>query len=282
MKVAILAGGRGSRLAEETSIKPKPMVEIGDQPILWHIMKIYGHFGFKDFIVALGYKGEVIKKYMIDYCSYGSDVTVDLGSGHVESHGGERPDWRVELIDTGIPTQTGGRIKRLQPYIGNEPFMLTWGDGVADIDIDELLAFHRAHGKIATMTIVRPPARYGHINMADDETGQVLSFTEKPQLGEGWVNGAFFVLEPEVFDYIESDSTVWEHEPLEGLARDGELMAYRHTSFWQCMDTLREKHILETLWELGEAPWKLWDDGTPIISTGLLDFGKPVESGDGR
>jgi len=274
MKVAILAGGRGSRLAEETSIKPKPMVEIGDQPILWHIMKIYAHFGLKDFVVALGYKGEVIKKYMVDRCSYGSHMTVDMASGRVKSHGDERPDWRVELIDTGISTQTGGRIKRLQPYIGNEPFMLTWGDGVADIDIDDLLAFHRAHGKIATMTIVRPPARYGHINMADDETGQVLSFTEKPQLGEGWVNGAFFVLEPEVFDYIERDSTVWEHEPLEGLARDGELMAYRHTSFWQCMDTLREKHILETLWESGEAPWKLWDDGAPVVSKGLLDFGQ--------
>ena len=280
MKVAILAGGRGSRLAEETSIKPKPMVEIGGQPILWHIMKIYDHYGFKDFIVALGYKGEVIKKYMVDHSSLSSNLTVDIGRGRVEPHDGERPDWCVELIDTGIPTQTGGRIKRLQPYVGDEPFMLTWGDGVADVDIKDLVAFHQSHGKLATMTIVRPPARYGHIEMSDDGTGRVLNFTEKPQLGEGWINGAFFVLEPEVFDYIDGDDTVWEHEPLEGLARDGQLMAYRHQSFWQCMDTLREKHILETFWESGEAPWKVWDDGKPVVSTGLLDFGTPLANGD--
>jgi glucose-1-phosphate cytidylyltransferase len=279
MKVAILAGGRGSRLAEETAVKPKPMVEIGNRPILWHIMKIYNHFGYSDFIIALGYKGEVIKKYMVDYCSLSTNLTVDIGAGTVQSHDDNRPDWRVELIDTGIPTQTGGRIKRLQPYVGDEPFMLTWGDGVADIDIDALIDFHQAHGKLATMTIVRPPARYGHIEM-NDRTGQVHRFTEKPQLGEGWINGAFFVLEPEVFDYIDGDDTVWEHEPLEGLARDGELMAYRHESFWQCMDTLREKVILENFWSSGEAPWKLWNDDTPIASTGLLNFGQPVTNGD--
>jgi len=284
MKVAILAGGRGSRLAEETHIKPKPMVEIGEYPILWHIMKIYDHFGYKDFIIALGYKGEVIKKYMVDYCSLSGDLTVDMGTGEVRAHEGDKPDWTVELIETGIPTQTGGRIKRLAPYI-DDTFMLTWGDGVADIDIDDLLAFHRSHGKLATMTIVRPPARYGHIELGEngaaggdgsEDGNQVLAFTEKPQLGEGWINGAFFVLEPDVFNYIEGDDTVWEHEPLEQLASDGELMAYKHTSFWQCMDTLREKHILEQYWESGETPWKVWNDDEDVYATGLLNFGESL------
>lgn len=256
MKVAILAGGRGSRLAEETQIKPKPMVEIGGQPILWHIMMHYAHYGFDHFLIALGYKGEFIKKYMVDYCSLNSNLTVNLGTGEVEAHGGYTPDWLVELIDTGIPTMTGGRIKRLAPYIGNETFMLTWGDGVSDVNLREVLDFHRAHGKLATMTIVRPPARYGYLQLDDD---QITEFTEKPQLGEGWINGAFFVLEPGVMEYIEGDETQWEKEPLERLAQDGELMAYKHTSFWQCMDTLREKHILETMWRSGNAPWKVWD-----------------------
>ena len=278
MKVAILAGGRGSRLAEETEIKPKPMVEIGGHPILWHIMKIYDHYDFADFVIALGYRGEVIKKYMVDYCSISDNLTVDIGDGTVHHHDGERPDWTVELIDTGIPTKTGGRIKRLQPHIGDETFMLTWGDGVADIDIDELVEFHNAHDRLATMTVVRPPARYGHIEMSGEGTGEVLNFSEKPQLGEGWINGAFFVLDPGIFDYIEGDDTVWEHDPLENLSDDGELMAYRHDSFWQCMDTLREKHILENYWESGNPPWKVWDDGEPIVSTGLLDFGEPVEN----
>lgn len=257
MKVAILAGGFGTRLAEETEIRPKPMVEIGGLPILWHIMKIYSAYGFNDFVVALGYKGEYIKKYVVDYAGLNGNLTVALRSGTIERNQVEHPDWTISLIDTGVKTQTGGRIKRLAPHLCNEPFMLTWGDGVADINLDDLLAFHRAHGKLATMTAVRPPARYGHLEI-DGE--QVAEFSEKPQTGEGWINGAFFVLEPAVFDYIDSDETVWEREPLERLARDRQLMAYRHTSFWQCMDTLREKHILERLWQSGNAPWKIWKD----------------------
>ncbi|HPU33044.1 MAG TPA: glucose-1-phosphate cytidylyltransferase [Phycisphaerae bacterium] len=256
MKVAILAGGMGSRLAEETEVKPKPMVEIGGYPILWHIMRIYSHYGFNRFVIALGYKGEVIKKYMVDYCSLSSNLTVNIGQGSVDVHDGQRPNWTVELVDTGLKTMTGGRIKRLQPYLGNEPFMLTWGDGVADIDIPRLLAFHRSHKKLATLTAVRPPARYGKLTLDGD---RISAFEEKPQLGEGWINGAFFVLQPEVFDYIDGDDTQFEQEPLERLARDGQLMAYKHTSFWQCMDTLREKHILESLWQSGRAPWKIWE-----------------------
>jgi glucose-1-phosphate cytidylyltransferase len=257
MKVAILAGGVGSRLSEETVLKPKPMVEIGGRPILWHIMMHYSHFGFREFVIALGYKGEVIKKYMVDYCHLNSNLTVNLKSGQVELNGGYKPDWRVELIDTGIPTMTGGRIKRLAPYLGDSTFMLTWGDGVSDVDLHKLLAFHRSHGKLATMTIVRPPARFGHMELAGD---QVVAFTEKPQTAEGWINGAFFVLEPGVFDYIEGDHTQWEREPLENLARDGQLMAYKHTSFWQCMDTLRDKVLLEKLWQSGNPPWMIWDE----------------------
>jgi glucose-1-phosphate cytidylyltransferase len=257
MKVAILAGGLGTRLAEETEIRPKPMVEIGGKPILWHIMKIYGHYGYKDFVIALGYKGEYIKKYMVDYCSLNGDLRIDFKNGHVASHGAPPSEWTIELIDTGIKTQTGGRIKRLAPYLGNETFMLTWGDGVADIDLDDLLAFHRSHGKLATLTAVRPPARYGHLDLHEN---RVTEFSEKPQTREGWINGAFFVLEPAVFDYIDGDDTQWEKEPLEGLARDGQLMAYKHASYWQCMDTLREKYILETAWNSGKAPWQVWRD----------------------
>lgn len=269
MKVAILAGGRGSRLAEETDVKPKPMVEIGGHPILWHIMKIYSHFDYQDFIVALGYRGEVIKKYMVDYNSLHSNLSVELSSGEVTRYGGRAPDWTVELIDTGIPTMTGGRIKRLEPHI-DDTFMLTWGDGVADVDIDELVQFHRAHGRLATMTIVRPPARYGHIELSDS---RVKAFTEKPQIGTGWINGAFFVLEPEVFDYIEGDETQWEKEPMERLAAEGELMAYKHTSFWQCMDTLREKYILDNYWESGDAPWKVWSDSVETNHVATADLG---------
>jgi glucose-1-phosphate cytidylyltransferase len=257
MKVAILAGGVGSRLAEETEIKPKPMVEIGGRPILWHIMKHYYHYGHKDFVVALGYKGEVIKKYMVDYCSLNGDLRVELKSGKVQTQGSDIPDWRIDLVDTGVSTLTGGRIKRLAPYIGNETFMLTWGDGVSDVDLPRLLAFHKAHGKLATLTAVRPPARFGHLVFNGDRIEQ---FSEKPQTGEGWINGAFFVLEPQVFEYIAGDDTQWEREPLERLSADGQLMAYRHTSFWQCMDTLRDKKLLEDLWQHGGAPWKLWRD----------------------
>lgn len=255
MKVAILAGGHGTRLAEETEVRPKPMVEIGGKPILWHIMMIYAHHGFKDFVIALGYKGEIIKKYMLDYCALSSDLTVNLKNGDVTFHNGSKLDWTVQLVDTGLHTQTGGRIKRLAPHIGNETFLLTWGDGVSDIDIHKLLSFHRSHGKLATLTAVRPPARYGHLELDGDVVGE---FSEKPQTREGWINGAFFVLEHGIFDYIEGDNTQWEKEPLEGMARDGQLMAYRHTSFWQCMDTLREKHILETLWNSVNPPWKVW------------------------
>ena len=255
MKVAILAGGVGSRIQEETEAKPKPMVEIGGKPILWHIMKIYAHQGFREFVVALGYKGDYVKRYMIDYASLACDLTVGLRDGKVTIHDGERDDWRVDLVDTGQTTNKGGRIKRLAPYLGGETFFLTWGDGVSDIDLNRLLAFHRSHGKLATVTAVRPPARFGHIELAGDV---VTEFSEKPQAHEGWINGAFFVLEPGVLDYIDGDETEWEREPLERLARDGQLMAYRHEGFWQCMDTLRDRKLLEQLWEAGEAPWKVW------------------------
>ncbi|MBD3314218.1 MAG: glucose-1-phosphate cytidylyltransferase [Chitinivibrionales bacterium] len=255
MKVAILAGGLGTRLAEETEVKPKPMVEIGGKPILWHIMKIYAHHGFTDFVVALGYKGEIIKKYMVDYVALSSDLTVNLRDGNVTRHDRHDCDWSVQLIDTGLHTMTGGRIKRLAPYLGDRTFMLTWGDGVADVNIQDLLAFHRSHGKLATVTAVRPAARYGRLELRES---MVAEFSEKPQTGEGWINGAFFVLEPRAIEYIDDDGTMWEHAPLERLARDGQLMAYRHGSFWQCMDTLREKRILERYWESGNAPWKVW------------------------
>jgi glucose-1-phosphate cytidylyltransferase len=257
MKVGILAGGVGSRIAEESETKPKPMVDVGGRPILWHIMKYYAQFGHRDFVVALGYKGEVIKRYMADYCSLTSDMTIELGTGDVALHEGEREDWSVSLIDTGQPTATGGRIKRLAPHLGDGTFMLTWGDGLSTVDLDELLQFHRSHGRLATMTAVRPPARFGHLEMEDD---RIVEFSEKPQTGEGWINGAFFVLEPGVFDYIDGDDTQWEREPLEGLAKDGQLMAYRHYGFWQCMDTLRDRKLLEELWDGGQPPWAIWRD----------------------
>ena len=256
MKVAILAGGVGSRIQEETEIKPKPMVEIGGRPILWHIMKIYAHWGFNEFVIALGYKGDYIKRWMIEYSSLQGDLTITLKDGKVRILEGEREDWTVSLVDTGVATMTGGRIKRLAPYVGDGTFMLTWGDGVADIEIPRLLEFHRAHGKLATVTAVRPPSRFGSITF--DGGGRVEQFSEKPQLGEGWINGAFFVLEPGVFDYVEGDMTAWEREPLERLAADGQLMAYCHESFWQCMDTLRDKVLLEQLWSSERPPWRVW------------------------
>jgi len=266
MKVGILAGGLGTRLAEETETKPKPMVEIGGRPILWHIMMHYSHYGFKDFIVALGYKAEVIKKYMVDYCSLNSSkLTVNLGTGQIDREGSYRQDWMVELLDTGRDTNTGGRIKRLIPHMNNETFMMTWGDGVSDINLHDLLAFHRSHGKLATMTVVRPPARFG-LPLIDGN--QVVEFSEKPQISEGWINGAFFVLEPQVYDYIAGDDTLWEKEPLENLAKDGQLMAYQYTGFWQCMDTIRDKKRLETLWETGSAPWKTWGEEDEITGDG--------------
>ncbi|MGV2831677.1 glucose-1-phosphate cytidylyltransferase [Myxosarcina sp. GI1(2024)] len=257
MKIGILAGGLGTRLAEETETKPKPIVPIGGQPILCHIMRHYYHYNHRDFVIALGYKGEVIKKYMVDYCSLNSNLTVNLRSGMVNMHGGYKPDWIVELIETGLRTNTGGRIKRLIPYMNNETFMLTWGDGVSDLNLHDLLAFHRQHGKLATMTVVRPPARFGLPTLDGD---RVVEFSEKPQIHEGWINGAFFVLEPKVYDYIDDDSTLWEKEPLERLAKDEQLIAYRYTGFWQCMDTLRDKKRLQRLWDSGEAPWKIWQE----------------------
>jgi glucose-1-phosphate cytidylyltransferase len=255
MKVGILAGGVGSRLSEETVSKPKPMVEIGGQPIIWHIMKHYAHFGHDDFVIALGYKGEAIKRYMSEFVSLTANLTVDCVNRAVISHGGESLRWTIELIDTGQNTQTGGRIKRLAPYFGNERFFMTWGDGVSTIDLGALLAFHKKHGRLATVSAVRPPARFGRLDLDGD---QVVSFAEKPQLGEGWINGAFFVLEPGIFDYIAGDDTHFEREPLERLASDGQLMAYRHEGFWQCMDTLRDRVRLEELWANGRAPWKFW------------------------
>ncbi|MCB0995651.1 MAG: glucose-1-phosphate cytidylyltransferase [Acidimicrobiales bacterium] len=257
MKVAILAGGVGSRISEETETKPKPMVEIGGRPILWHIMKYYAAFGHRDFVIALGYKGEVIKRFMVDYASLASErLTVSLRDGRFMTHESGLDDWRVDLIETGQRTETGGRIKRLQPYVDNSTFMLTWGDGVSNVDLDELLAFHRSHGRLCTMTAARPPARFGHLDIGDG--GVIAEFSEKPQTGEGWINGAFFVCEPGVFDYIEGDGTSWEREPLVSMAKDGQLMAYQHYGFWQCMDTLRDRKLLETLWEGDNAPWRIW------------------------
>jgi glucose-1-phosphate cytidylyltransferase len=258
MKVGILAGGVGSRLSEETVVKPKPMVEIGDRPILWHIMRYYAEFGFDQFAIALGYRGDFIRRWFVDYASLAPDLVIRTGSGQVEAtRQPSAADWEVSLVETGRLTNTGGRIKRLVPHLGPDTFMLTWGDGVSDIDLHRLVEFHKSHGKLATLTAVRPPARYGHLELDGD---RISVFSEKPQAGEGWINGAFFVLEPEIADYIEADDTLFEREPLERLAKDGELMAYRHDGFWQCMDTLRDKVRLESMWADGSAPWKRWED----------------------
>ena len=259
MKVAILAGGVGSRISEETEIKPKPMVEIGGKPIMWHIMKHYESHGFNEFVVALGYKGDYIKKYMADRCALAGHLSLDFGSNKVqsiESEADSMRDWKMDLVETGLHTATGGRIKRLQDFVGGETFMLTWGDGVANVDLTKLLAYHKAHGRLATVTAVRPSARFGKLTFG--EGNEVIRFSEKPQLEEGWINGAFFVLEPEIFKYIEGDDTQFEKEPLESLASAGELMAYKHEGFWQCMDTLRDKKLLEKYWDSGTAPWKTW------------------------
>lgn len=257
MKVFILAGGMGTRLAEETDIKPKPMVEIGGRPILWHIMKGYRQFGFNEFVIALGYRGDMIKRYFLDYASLNCDLTVELGTGHVSTHGFSPEDWTVHLMDTGLLTTTGGRIKRLHHLAGGETIMLTYGDGVGSVNFADLLAFHRAHGKIATVTAVRPPARFGAITF---EGQGVMEFREKPQTGEGWISGGFFVCEPQVFDYIHGDSEIWEREPMERLVADKQLQAYQHQGFWQGMDTIRDVRSLNAAWESGQAPWKTWAD----------------------
>ncbi len=251
MKVILLAGGFGTRLAEYTDLIPKPMVPIGGKPILWHIMQTYAKFGHKDFYVALGYKAEVVKDYFLNYRSLHTDFTVDLKSGVVSSHQIDSVDWHVTLINTGNESMTGGRVKRMQPYIGNETFMLTYGDGLSDIDLDNLLAFHKSHGKLVTVSAVRPPARFGELEIYNS---QVKSFQEKPQMHEGWINGGYFIIEPAFFDLIEGDSTLLEREPLEKAAKIGELMAYRHEGFWHCMDTKRDHELLEGLWAKG-APW---------------------------
>jgi glucose-1-phosphate cytidylyltransferase len=258
MKVVILAGGAGTRISEETDLRPKPMVEIGGKPILWHILKIYSYFGFNDFIICLGYKGYQIKEYFANYFLHQCDVTFDFGNSDkriVHSHKAE--PWKVTLIDTGLNTMTGGRIKRVEKYLDNETFMLTYGDGVSDISLKHLLSFHRAHGKFATVTSVQPSGRFGALNLDDDD--KVVAFLEKPKGDGAWINGGFFVLEPEIFDYIEGDATIWERDPLEHLARDKQLMAYKHDGFWKPMDTLRDKIELESLWNSSKAPWKAWE-----------------------
>lgn len=258
MKVVIFAGGLGTRISEETETRPKPMVNIGGKPILWHIMKIYSQFGFNDFIVCLGYKGYMIKEYFMHYYLHNSDITIEVGSNKMEVHSTNTEAFKVTLVETGLNTKTAGRLKKVQKYIGDEDFMLTYGDGVADIDINALIAFHKKHGKTATVTAIQPEARFG--GMALDESGKVVHFKEKPKGDGKWINGGFFVLKPSVFDYLEKDveEVMWEDSPMETLANDGQLIAYRHTGFWKCMDAMRDKIELESLWQNNQAKWKTW------------------------
>lgn len=255
MKVVILAGGLGTRLQEETTVKPKPMVEIGGQPILWHIMNIYAAQGFNEFIIALGYKSEVIKNYFLNFHNFRKDLTIDLRNGCVNAHDGDSEDWIVHLVDTGANTQTGGRLKQLAKWIGDETFMMTYGDGVGDVNINHLFELHRRLGKLATVTAVHPPSRFGELIIEND---QVVQFQEKPQTGTGWINGGFFVLEPQVLEYIDGDLMPWERDPLQHLAEVRQLSVYKHNGFWQCMDTLRDVQLVEKLWTEGKAPWKIW------------------------
>lgn len=257
MKVVILAGGFGTRISEESAVRPKPMVEIGGKPILWHIMKIYSAHSFNEFIICCGYKGHMIKEYFARYFLLRSDVTFDLKNNEMKIHQNNVEPWKVTLIDTGESTMTGGRLKRVRDHVGNETFCLTYGDGVSDLDISELIRFHKAQQTLATLTAVQPPGRFGAINLKQDQN-RIQSFREKPKGDGAWINGGFFVLEPEVMDFIEGDSTVWEQEPLQNLARNGKLSAYRHYGFWQSMDTLRDKNVLEDLWAGGNPPWKIW------------------------
>lgn len=254
MKAVILAGGLGTRISEESHLKPKPMIEIGGKPVLWHIMKSYSHYGINDFIICLGYKGYVIKEYFANYFLHMSDVTFDMASNRMEVHQGNAEPWRVTLIDTGQDTLTGGRLKRVREHVGEETFCFTYGDGVADIDLQSLIDFHRAHGRHATVTAIQPPGRYGALDM---DASVVRTFQEKPAGDGAWINGGYFVLEPSVFDYIEGDHMSWESQPLQRLASEGQLMAYQHGGFWQAMDTLRDKNHLEELWN-DSPPWKLW------------------------
>ena len=256
MKVVILAGGLGTRLTEETELKPKPMVEIGGRPILWHIMKHYAHYGLTEFVIALGYKGDAIKRYFLDYYRLNGSMTMNLGTGDVLAHKKRTEDWMVHLMDTGMQTNTGGRVKRLEPFLKNETFMVTYGDGVGDVNLEDLLRFHRSQGLLATVTAVRPPARFGGLVFNGD---LVAEFTEKPQIGEGWINGGFLVLEPGVFSLLDGDNVSLEANALERLSANGQLAAYRHNGFWQCMDTLRDVRLLESLWQSGKAPWKVWE-----------------------
>ena len=257
MKTVILAGGYGTRLSEETGIRPKPMVEIGEKPIIWHIMKIYSAFGLNDFVVCCGYKGYLIKEYFANYFLHQSDVTFDIKNNSVEIHQHNAEPWRITTIDTGEKTMTGGRIKRIRQYIGNETFCLTYGDGLTDLNIDKLIAFHRENKVLATLTAVQPPGRFGAFDLSNDRT-KITSFREKDRGDGAWINGGFFVLEPQIFDYIDGDSSVWEQEPMQRLAHAGQLAAYRHEGFWQNMDTLRDKMYLESLWNSGQPPWKNW------------------------
>ena len=256
MKIVILAGGLGSRLSEETDLKPKPMVEVGEKPILWHIMKIFSYYGFNDFIICLGYKGYMIKEYFANYFLHSSDVTIDMKKNKMEVLGSKAEPWKVTLIDTGLNTMTGGRLKRVQQYIGNQTFMMTYGDGLNDVNLKKLLEFHRKKAKLVTLTAVQPTARFGAVDL--DDKHNVLSFHEKPK-GDGlWVNGGFFVLEPGVFKYIKDDASIWERDSLEKLSSLGQMNAYKHSGFWKCMDTLRDKRELEQLWQTEKAPWKIW------------------------
>jgi glucose-1-phosphate cytidylyltransferase len=257
LKTVILAGGYGTRLSEETGVKPKPMVEIGDKPIIWHIMKIYSAAGINDFIICLGHKGYVIKEYFATYSLHMSDVTFDMRNNKTEIHQNGAEPWKITLVDTGKDTMTGGRIKKIKKYIGDETFCLTYGDGVTDLDIQKLITFHKKQKTLATLTAVQPPGRFGAFSLGRSQN-KISTFKEKPQGDGAWINGGFFVLEPEVMDYIDGDSTVWEREPMENLARDGMLSAYKHNGYWQNMDSLRDKMVLEELWKSGDVPWEIW------------------------
>jgi glucose-1-phosphate cytidylyltransferase len=258
MKVVILAGGLGTRLSEETDLKPKPMVEIGEYPIIWHIMKIYSHFGFNDFIICLGYKGYVIKEYFANYFLHKADVEIDIQKNQIKYLNSARESWKISLIDTGLNTMTGGRIKRLAKYLDNKTFMLTYGDGLSDVNITNLLKFHQDHQKMATVTAVQPAGRFGSLAIRPEDN--ISSFVEKPPGDNSWINGGFFVLEPEVIDYIGGDETVWEMEPLEKISQNRQLVAYKHRGFWHSMDTLRDKNYLNQIWKSGKAPWKVWNE----------------------